>query len=148
MKALTYLQLLENIQADAQPDSVKYMSVIYNWNGNAYKDEDGKYLSEKVLLDHTEYGLVHLKIIEFYKPVLDEIEKEYINNFIKPFKYSVCGIRRLESGKYSQLQITYLNKFTNSTCEIYLPTFETGNMYKNMEANVLYKRQELDLNEH
>lgn len=77
--------------------------------------------------------------------ILDEVEKEYLSNVIKPFKNKIIYIKKLDlSNKYS-IVIDIYSKFTFSEIEhINLPCFQ-NNMYKGMELNKSYTLEELGL---
>lgn len=77
---------------------------------------------------------------------MDEVEKEYISNIIKPFKDRVISIEMRQVFNNNYIVIALQNKFQKG-CEecIVLPEFEKDTMYKNMEVNRKYKLEELDL---
>lgn len=75
------------------------------------------------------------------KEILDEKEKEYLSNLIKPFKHKVEYITKVcYSGKH------YIN-IDLSDEEICLPYFKKGTMYKGMEEEKEYTLEELNLKE-
>ena len=86
------------------------------------------------------------KIIKIPKPILDEKEKEYLSNVIKPFRDSVVTIvKRGDYGcdNYSCIRIIVEQ---NGNLEwISLPIFKTETMYKGMEINKDYNLKELGL---
>ncbi len=73
------------------------------------------------------------------KEVLDEKEKEYLSNLIKPFKHKVEYIAKL-----CYLDEHYIS-IDLSGEEICLPCFKKGTMYKGMEEEKEYTLEELDL---
>ncbi len=77
--------------------------------------------------------------------VLDEVEKEYLSNVIKPFRNKIIYIKKLDlSNKYS-IVIDIYSKFTFSEIEhINLPVFQNS-MYNGMELNKSYTLGELGL---
>lgn len=85
---------------------------------------------------------------QLYKePILDEEEKEYLNNVIKPFKNKVRYIvkyKSLFSFNEDYIQI-YVKKSDNPYLN--LPTFISDSMYKNMEICLKYSLKELGLDE-
>ena len=121
-----------------------------NWKKNVYLYEDNKeirfggtyiakYLDDKDL----NYGPW-----ELYKElILNEKEKEYLSNVIKPFKNRVCYIikyTKLCDPKEEYIQICV--KSDNNLNEyISLPTFTRGSMYKKMKINCAYTIEDLDL---
>lgn len=73
------------------------------------------------------------------KPILDDIEKRYLSNVIKPFRNRVKYIAKYEDcGK----ELIYINLEYE---EISLPYFEPNTMYKGMELDKGYTLEELGL---
>ena len=84
------------------------------------------------------------KIIKLPKPILDDIEKEYLSNIIKPFRYKVKYIIKNKiDDKYEYISIIY----RDNTGDWYLnfPNFKKGVMYKCMEIGKRYTVEELGL---
>ena len=78
-----------------------------------------------------------IKIIK--KPILDEAERTYLSNVIKPFRNSVEYI--IKNSAYSPVEwITIKYKDGGATN---LPLFEKGTMYKGMEVGKKYSLSEL-----
>ena len=81
-----------------------------------------------------------IKTIYEAKEILDEVEKEYLNNIIKPFKNKVVGIckEELEDNEFINIMIW-------NDGEILLPNFKKNTMYKGMKAKKQYSLKELGL---
>lgn len=82
--------------------------------------------------------------IKAKKPILDEIEKEYLSNVIKPFRNRVTNIIKFnnyDNEKYQYICIKIKNEWSG----ILLPNFIKGTMYKGMEVNKNYNLEELGL---
>ena len=80
-----------------------------------------------------------IKIIK--KPILDEVEKEYLSNVIKPFRDRIEYI--IKNSAYSPIEwITIKYKDGGATN---LPLFEKGTMYQGMEVNKKYSLEDLGL---
>lgn len=82
--------------------------------------------------------------------ILDRKEKEYLRNVIKPFKDRVKSIAKqndTDSYEYISIGVSYpINKRNGcDTDYIWLPSFERGVMYKNMEVEKKYTLEELGL---
>lgn len=82
--------------------------------------------------------------------ILDRKEKEYLRNVIKPFKDRVKSIAKqndTDSYEYISIGVSYpINKRNGcDTDYIWLPSFERGVMYKNMEVDKKYTLEELRL---
>lgn len=71
--------------------------------------------------------------------ILDEKEKEYLGNVIRPFRNSVkCIVKRFNFAE--EYIVIKLNDG-----EIFLPDFKKDTMYKNMKLNREYTLEELEL---
>ena len=81
-------------------------------------------------------------LLEEYKPVLDEVEREYLSSVIKPFKKRGTYVRKWLTGIDYQIIISLDHGKT--LCQ--LPTFPlSSEMYKGMDSNKWYSLQELGL---
>ena len=87
--------------------------------------------------------LGHCRIIE---PVLNDAEKEYLSNVIKPFKNRVIYITKSVYilGEYLEINLRHYNDGC-SGYSIVLPYFKKGTMYKGMELDKEYTLYELGL---
>ena len=74
------------------------------------------------------------------EPILDEVEKEYLWNVIKPFSDKVECIRKFDrkGGEYISIRVI-------GDGVIGLPYFKKGTMYKGMEEDKPYTLKELGL---
>lgn len=80
------------------------------------------------------------KIIK--KPILDDAEKEYLTNVIKPFRDKISYICK------SQTVISkseWIRLVLKADLCIEFPCFENGTMYKGMEVGKKYTLEELGL---
>lgn len=73
------------------------------------------------------------------KEILDDVEKEYLRNVIKPFKNRVKCIVKISYG-YKEYIIISLSEE-----EICMPSFKKNAMYKGMEKRKRYTLEELGL---
>lgn len=78
--------------------------------------------------------------LELVKEILDEKEKEYLRNVIKPFKHKVIFIQKDGNRLREFISIG----IENDAC-INLPYFETDTMYKGMKIYKEYTLSELGL---
>lgn len=77
---------------------------------------------------------------ECEEPVLDEVERKYLSDVIKPFCHRVSYIvKRLNGSGY------YIAIIVNNFDVMNLPYFTRNTMYKGMEVNRKYKLKELGL---
>ena len=73
--------------------------------------------------------------------ILDETEKRYLSNVIRPFKHRIRGIQKTTwSGNRE-----YISFDLRDECGFTLATFEAGTMYKGMEKEKRYTPKELGL---
>ena len=107
---------------------VSYSKDNQNWIRNYY-------LLENLLIGYTE-------IIK--KPILDEIEKEYLSGVIKPFRDRVKSVIKYESGIYEYIVIRY-RSIEEHIGTVHFPPFKKGTMYKGMEIGKAYSLNELGL---
>lgn len=74
------------------------------------------------------------------EPVLDDVERKYLSDVIKPFGHRVSYIvKRLNGSGY------YIAIIVNNFDVMNLPYFTRNTMYKGMEVNRKYKLKELGL---
>lgn len=103
--------------------------------------QDWYYISklEQLLIGYCE-------IIKLPKPILDEKEKEYLSNVIKPFRDKVISIANYyeESIDNNFIEIEVKN-YCNENQYVSLPYFKSGAMYKGMTVNRGYTLEELGL---
>ena len=80
------------------------------------------------------------------KPVLNDDEKEYLGNVIKPFRNRVIYIIKDECtlGEYLEICLRHYDDGCSSY-SIILPYFKKGTMYKGMELDKEYTLYELGL---
>lgn len=83
--------------------------------------------------------------LELVKEILDEKEKEYLNNVIKPFREKVTFIKK-DDNRFYRLK-EFIRIGIKNDAEITLPYFEMGTMYKRMEVYKQYTLSELGLEE-
>lgn len=92
------------------------------------------------------------KYVEFYTSykvsnsnILDNIEKEYLENIITPFKDKVRGIKKCYF--YDNREMEYISIILDSRVDsdIDLPHFKYNTMYRHMETNKEYSLKELGL---
>ena len=74
------------------------------------------------------------------QPILDDKEKEYLSNVIRPWKKRIKIIAKHRTGRYEWIVI--LNKNGENMS---FPAFKTGTMYKDMELDREYSLEELGL---
>ena len=80
-------------------------------------------------------------IYEIPKEILDKEEKEYLENFLRPFRNKIRWIAKYESYKNNE----YIAIQVRDERYLELPDFKFGTMYKGMELNKEYTLNELGL---
>ena len=80
--------------------------------------------------------------LELVKEILDETEKEYLNNVINPFREKVTFIQKDGNRLKEFIRIGIKND-----AEITLPYFEIDTMYNGMKLDRKYTLSELELEE-
>lgn len=73
------------------------------------------------------------------KEILDEAEKKYLSNVIKPFRSKITNILKVSFYDYEYIGLLFENDYAN------LPNFKKGTMYKGMEPGKKYSLEELEL---
>ena len=92
-----------------------------------------------------------IKIIKLPKPVLNDDEKEYLGNIIKPFRNRIIWIGKCEYDRgdffYGEYIVIGLKFFDNDPGQeqAALPSFAARTMYKGMELGKRYTLEELGL---
>ena len=89
--------------------------------------------------------LGRVKIVKIPEPILDEAEKRYLSNIIKPFKDQVIAIAK-RSANYGEFIDIMIDEGDIGDCgNIYFPYFEPDSMYKGMKVNREYTLEQLGL---
>lgn len=79
------------------------------------------------------------------KEILDEIEKEYLSDVIKPFRNKIKYICKKKLLCYHNYKGKEYIEINLKYYPIYLPFFKENTMYKGMEINKRYTLEELGL---
>ena len=101
---------------------------------------DGKWYTAPLVL----YKLLNgrYKLIKIPKPVLDDVEKEYLSYVIKPFRNRIKNIYKYSCEDGDSEAIVAITK----DCDyLDFPRFKKGSMYKGMELTREYSLEELDI---
>ena len=77
---------------------------------------------------------------EYKEPILDEVEKEYLSNVIKPWREKTISIIKVRVNEDDFISIRLKNGE-----KVNLPWFKKSTMYKGMEENRAYTLEELGL---
>lgn len=116
-----------------------YTNNFWNRSNEDLKDLcGGRYLGKIVKIEEPTYQTVYGTKVE----ILDETEKRYLKNIIRPFRDKVECITKRNNGIDNFICI-HINGREN--VGIILPHFDKGTMYKGMEDNKEYTLEELGL---
>ena len=110
--------------------------IIDGYDGATVEDFE----EEEVKVINIERPVKYETIYE-YKEILDDVEREYLGDFINPFRNKVDVITKLNNGEGSEWIIIELK----NEQPILLPYFKQKTMYKGMELNKEYTLEELGL---
>ena len=87
-----------------------------------------------------------ISIIKVEQPILDDIEKKYLSNIIKPFRNRIEWVRKFSSPNHRNLEyikISYQD-CTHSNV-LNFPDFKRGTMYRGMKIGKSYTLKELGI---
>lgn len=79
---------------------------------------------------------------EYKEPILDEVEKKYLSDVIRPFRKEVETISKFQTWA-NDAHYIYIEMKDRRGCT--LPFFPKGTMYKGMKAGRHYSLKELGL---
>ena len=84
---------------------------------------------------------------EIEKPILDDIEKEYLSGVIKPFRNKLISITKLDSEEMNGYEYICIEhrEVCNDRYYINLPCFKKGTIYKGMETDKAYSMEDMGL---
>lgn len=109
---------------------------------NTLKNKNGSEVSVAV-----DFDFMTKNEWEIYEePILDDVEKKYLGNIVKPFRNRVEFVMKDIFGDYYErilIRVSVKNKCYKNY--ITLPLFEKETMYKNMEVGKEYTLKELGL---
>lgn len=108
-----------------------------------YNETEGGWVTSNKLLPMLLAG--EISIIKVEQPILDDIEKKYLSNIIKPFRNKVKWIKKYSSPteNFEYIRISYQDH--NYSNVLNFPDFEAGTMYRGMKLDKLYTLKELGL---
>ena len=129
------------------PSQIIYKNIHYYKTESSdlnymYADEYGNTISFTNL--YSRYYYIKYDYVECIYDILDEKEKEYLQNLINPFRDQVLGIIKIRRQGRDYIKIRYQD-IDHSLSSIFLPDFVSDSMYKGMETNKEYTLEELNL---
>ncbi len=131
MKTITFKELIELIEKNEQPKSIKYFEEVYEWKNYDYRDESGYQINRY----YTLASLINATFQIPTEPLLTDEEKAYLKAVIEPFKDEMGYIIKTHSelkimGEYDE----YIVKFALLDSE-----------YTKLEQHEKYTLKDLDL---
>ncbi len=103
-------------------------------------DEQLKYFNDDVSIVKVERPVKYETVFEREEEILDEAEKKYLANVIRPFKDKIKGIVKI-----SNFDDEYILIEVKDDGNIPFPYFKKGTMYKRMRPKKEYTLEELEL---
>lgn len=103
-------------------------------------DEQLKYFNDDVSIVKVERPVKYETLFERKEEILDEAEKKYLANVIRPFKDKIKGIVKI-----SNFDDEYILIEVKDDGNIPFPYFKKGTMYKRMRPKKEYTLEELEL---
>ena len=85
--------------------------------------------------------LGRVEMVKAVKPILDNIEKNYLSNIIKPFRNRIDYIAKVNLSNRREYILIKMKNYEL----ISLPFFTAGTMYKGMENDKDYTLKDLGL---
>ena len=148
--SMTYLDLLQRVAEDTQPKKIRIMNNFYVWDGVDYQGEGenknnlARDLSEWIVNAHA-----RAHIIDEVAPVLTEEETELLRWIDWISGNQIKTVQKITFSQDDQftcerLVIRYQDKIIGDTHQ-YLPNFLPGTVFKGMELERKYTREELEL---
>lgn len=121
-------------------DLVKDKSVVMDEDNNSFTP----YKIFPTVKDFVDF--LNLPVAE---KILDDAEKRYIKNIVRPFKNRVTSIcKRQYDGMYEYIVIIYEDIYHDGSMterRIYLPNFRANTMYKGMKLEEHYTLADLGI---
>lgn len=137
-KTFTKSDLKDGDKCTLKNGQVIFFDKTSNYSFNSI-DEQLRYFNDDVSIVKVERPVKYETLFERKEEILDETEKRYLSNVIKPFRDKVKAIEKVS---YSREFIKIYIKEDEPTI---LPYFEKGTMYKGMKENKEYTLKELGL---
>ena len=81
--------------------------------------------------------------MEHVEPILDNVERKYLSDVIRPFRNKIYTIAKWRSNTGDSEWLSFIGEVKFGT--FYLPSFKAGTMYNGMELYRKYTLEELGL---
>lgn len=115
----------------------------FNKNGLYFFDED----RQTWLIDFSLMRILNGQYEIIERPILDEVEREYLDAVVKPFRNKVISITKLDSEEMNGYEYICIEhrEVCNERYFISLPCFKKGTIYKGMETDKAYSMEDMGL---
>ena len=136
---LLELELREEFKIKGLPARYRLTNIGLQYNS----ETEGVWYTSNKLLPMLLQG--EISIIKVEQPILDDIEKKYLGNIIKPFRDRIVWIKKIDSPiqNYEYIKICYQDN--NYTIVLNFPDFKAGTMYRGMKIGKSYTLKELGI---
>lgn len=117
---------------------------VFNTGLQYYSETEDSWVTSNKLLPMLLQGEISITKVE--QPILDDIEKKYLSNIIKPFRNKVEWIKKVSS--FEQRNLEYIKISYQDTAQsavLSFPDFKVGTMYRGMKIGKSYTLKELGL---
>ena len=91
------------------------------------------------------YEMEKWLLSECEESILNDAEYRYLKCVIKPFRDKVDSMKKIREAQNSESICIHVNNDYNCDDVVYLPRFEKGKLYQNMECGKCYTLEELGL---
>ena len=117
---------------------------VFNTGLQYYSETEDSWVTSNKLLPMLLQGEISITKVE--QPILDDIEKKYLSNIIKPFRNKVEWIKKVSS--FEQRNLEYIKISYQDTAQsvvLSFPDFKVGTMYRGMKIGKSYTLKELGI---
>ena len=114
------------------------VNILFKIKKELNNDESIK--TNRYLSTYTD-GILDWMARPYKEPILDDVERKYLSEVIKPFRKKVMDVVKIQ---YSGGRQSIMIRVSYGDCA-QLPFFKNNTMYKGMEAGKYYTLQELGL---
>ena len=128
----------------------KYKEIVLKHLSSCAIETDIRKQGEKAAIDcpHTSCEECQEKLFkwllsEYKKPILDDVERKYLSDVIRPFRNKVEYIAKFKSACSENEQ--YIHILFYEGHYLSFPYFKANSMYKGMKLNKAYTLKELGL---
>lgn len=127
-----------------QGENLKKINGDYGYDLGAYREDlTEKYDDENFDIIKVERPAGYTTVFERKKEILDETEKRYLRDVIRPFRNKVISIRKMKNPCRNNKE--YIAIELKKEESIVFPEFKEKSMYKGMHKNKAYSIEQLGL---